>query len=123
MPEHGESLLNLSRLALRGKRSVPRQQFEVVMRIFKALVIAAAMLASPCALAADYRAGYREPRGYGAPAETYVRPAYVPYVPPVYYLPSPPQYVQDLRTGAPGRWVQLEPSLLDRLFGEFRDGY
>ena len=49
-------------------------------------------------------------------------PAYVPYVPPVYYLPSPPQYVQDLRTGAPGRWVQLQPSFLDRLFGT-RDGY
>ena len=92
------------------------------MRINTVLVIAATMLVSTSVLAADYRAGYREPRAY-APTESYARPAYVPYVPPVYYLPSPPQYVQDLRTGAPGRWVQLQPSLLDRLFGEFRDGY
>lgn len=84
----------------------------------KVLIIAAAMIASSGAVAADYGSRYHEPRVYSSPSA----PAYVPYVPPVYYLPSPPQYVQDLRTGAPGRWVQLQPSFLDRLFGP-GDGY
>jgi hypothetical protein len=81
-------------------------------------IIAAGMLVSSGAFAADYRSDYREPRV----ARVYAAPVYTPYVPPVYYLPSPPQYVQDLRTGAPGHWVQLQPSLLDRLFGP-GDGY
>jgi hypothetical protein len=72
--------------------------------------------------AADYRAEYRGPSRYSAPYDVYARPAYVPHVPPVYYLPSPPQYVQDLRTGGPGYWVQLKPTFLDRLLGE-RGGY
>ena len=86
------------------------------MRVCQVLIIVAGMTVSSTVLAADYR----EMPGYPT---TYARPAYVPYVPPVYYLPSPPQYVQDLRTGAPGRWVYLQPSFLDRLFGEFRGGY
>ncbi len=80
----------------------------------KVLIIAGGLIASSGAFAADYRSAYREPRALSA---VHAAPVYVPYVPPVYYLPSPPQYVQDLRTGAPGRWVQLEPSFLDRLFG------
>ena len=87
------------------------------MRLAVALIAAGAIYSTP-GFAADYRAGYYEPRAYSAP-----QAPYVPYVPPVYYLPSPPQYVQDLRTGAPGHWVQLQPSFLDRLFGEPRDGY
>jgi hypothetical protein len=84
----------------------------------KLLIIAAAIIASSAAVAADYRSQYYRPH---APPSPYA-PAYFPYVPPMYYLPSPPQYVQDLRTGAPGRWVQLQPTFLDRLFG-VRDGY
>ena len=96
--------------------------------MLKVLTVAGAMIVSPGAsssgalssgaLAADYRSQYYEPHS----SPYYAAQAYVPYVPPVYYLPSPPQYVQDLRTGAPGRWVQLQPSFLDRLFGT-RDGY
>jgi hypothetical protein len=85
----------------------------------KVLIIAGAMIVSPAASAADYRSQYYEPYGSSA---VHAAPAYVPYVPPVYYLPSPPQYVQDLRTGAPGRWVQLQPTFFDRLFG-VGDGY
>jgi hypothetical protein len=85
----------------------------------KVLIIAAAMIVSSGAEAADYRSPQYEPHGSPSPHATR---AYVPYAPPVYYLPSPPQYVQDLRTGAPGRWVQLQPSFLDRLFGT-GDGY
>ncbi|MES2197580.1 MAG: hypothetical protein V4517_24440 [Pseudomonadota bacterium] len=85
----------------------------------RVLIVAAAMIASSGAVAADYRSPYYEPHHSSA---VRAAPAYVPYVPPVYYLPSPPQYVQDLRTGAPGRWVQLQPSFLDRLFG-VGDGY
>ena len=91
------------------------------MRVYKALLIASGMTISPAVFAADYRA--EQPRAYGTPPALYAVPTYVPYVAPVYYMPSPPQYVQDLRTGAPGRWVQLKPSFLDRLFGEFRDQY
>jgi hypothetical protein len=90
------------------------------MAIGKALIVVGTMLAPSAAFAADYRA---EPGPRGYTSYYYARPAYVPYVPPVYYMPSPPQYVQDLRTGAPGHWVQLQPSFLDRLFGEPRDGY
>jgi hypothetical protein len=75
-------------------------------------------MASTSAFAADYRADSYEPRSYSSP-----RPVYTPRVPPVYYLPSPPQYVQDLRTGEPGHWVQLQPTLFERLFGEPRSGY
>lgn len=81
------------------------------------LIATVGMMASFPAFAADYRSQYHEPRAFSAPSRVYAEPVYTPYVPPVYYLPSPPQYVQDLRTGAPGRWVQLEPSFLDRLFG------
>lgn len=85
----------------------------------KVLIITAVMIASSAAVAADYRSGYDAPREFSS---SHPVPAYVPYVPPVYYLPSPPQYVQDLRTGAPGRWVQLQPTFFDRLFGP-GDGY
>lgn len=93
------------------------------MRILKALLIASGTMTSPHVFAADYRADYHEPRVYGSPAAVYAGPTYVPYVAPVYLMPSPPQFVQDLRTGAPGRWVQLKPTFLDRLLGEFREGY
>ena len=86
----------------------------------RVLIIAGAMIASSSAFAADYGARYHQPRV--SRSAVYAAPPYVPHVPPVYYLPSPPQYVQDLRTGAPGRWVQLQPSFLDRLFGP-GDGY
>jgi hypothetical protein len=88
------------------------------MRIAVVLVAAGAITASTAAFGADYRTESYEPRAYSSP-----RAVYVPYVPPVYYLPSPPQYVQDLRTGAPGHWVQLQPTFLDRLFGDLRNGY
>jgi hypothetical protein len=88
------------------------------MRVVVNLIVAGAVIASTSAFAADYRADSHEPRSYGL-----VRSVYTPYVPPVYYLPSPPQYVRDLRTGDPGHWVQLQPTLFDRLFGEPRNGY
>ena len=93
------------------------------MRIRQALLIAGGMIASSAVFAADYRADVYQARSRSSLPAIYATPAYAPYVPPLYYLPSPPQYVQDLRTGAPGRWVQIQPSFLDRLFGEFRDGY
>lgn len=93
------------------------------MRLCKALLIASGMMVSPAVFAADYRADHYESRAYSTPPAFYAGPTYVPYVAPVYHMPSPPQYVQDLRTGAPGQWVQLKPSFLDRLLGEFRDGY
>ena len=96
---------------------------EDIMRTYKALLITSGIIASSTAFAADYRAGYHEPRRYSTAPAIYAGPTYVPYVAPVYLMPSPPQYVQDLRTGAPGHWIQLKPSFLDRLFGEFRDGY
>jgi hypothetical protein len=86
----------------------------------RVLIVAVAMSASSAAVAADYHAQYREPRVISS--REYAAPMYAPYVPPMYYLPSPPQYVQDLRTGAPGRWVQLQPTFLDQLFGR-GDGY
>ena len=92
------------------------------MHMHRVLTITFVMLSWSPVFAADYRAGYYEPRSNEAPPLVYGRPAYVPYVPPVYYMPSPPQYVQDLRTGAPGHWVQLQPTFLDRLFGD-RNGY
>ena len=85
----------------------------------KVLLIATITVASSGAWAADYRS---QSDGFSPPLAVRTAPIYAPYVPPVYYLPSPPQYVQDLRTGAPGRWVQLQPSFLDRLFGT-GDGY
>lgn len=87
------------------------------MLIRKTLIVAAGMIVSSATFAADYYV----PRN--SPPVVYAAPAYVPYVPPVYYAPSPLQYVQDLRTGAPGHWVQLKPSLLDRIFGQLNDGY
>ena len=93
------------------------------MRVSKVLIIAGGMTAPLAATAADYRAAYHEPRVYSASPGVYAAPAYVPYVPPVTYLPSPPQYVQDMRTGYPGHWEQLKPSLMDQLFGRLGDGY
>lgn len=87
----------------------------------RVLIVAGAIIVSSSAFAADYGSRY-QPRVHASSSTAYAAPAYAPYVPPVYYLPSPPQYVQDLRTGAPGRWVQLQPSFLDRLFGP-GDGY
>jgi hypothetical protein len=88
----------------------------------RVLIVAGAMIVSSSAFAADYGSRYHQSHVYPSPSSGYAAPAYAPSVPPVYYLPSPPQYVQDLRTGAPGRWVQLQPSFLDRLFGP-GDGY
>jgi hypothetical protein len=89
------------------------------MRRSGTMITTAAIVASTSVFAADYRADYpHEPPMRSAP-----RALYTPYVPPVYYLPSPPQYVQDLRSGAPGHWVQLQPTLFERLFGEPRNGY
>jgi hypothetical protein len=70
---------------------------------------------STCALAADYptRREMLDP-----PRVVYVG---IPGPRPVLLVPSPPQYVQDSRTGWAG-WVVLQPSFMDRLFGE-RNGY
>ena len=64
-------------------------------------------------------ADYNTTRTYRDPP-----PVFVGIAPPrpVYLVASPPQYIQDLRTGQPGRWVVLQPSFFDRLFGE-RNGY
>lgn len=88
----------------------------------KLFIVAVGMIASSAAFAADYGSPYPERRAVSSRARVYAEPMYAPYVPPMYYLPSPPQYVQDLRTGAPGRWVQLQPTILDQLFGR-GDGY
>jgi hypothetical protein len=93
------------------------------MRAYQALLVASVTTISPTVFAADYPADHWGQRGYGTASTVYAAPTYVPYVAPVYLMPSPPQYVQDLRTGAPGHWVQLKPSFLDRLLGEFRDEY
>jgi hypothetical protein len=132
-PSYGELFFNFSRVAFVSWLVLYRVRMEAAMRIAEALIVAGATIASTTAVfAADYRADSYEPRGISPPAvyaaptvltAIQPRPMYVPYVPPMYYLPSPPHYVQDLRTGAPGHWVQLQPSFFDRLFGEFRDGY
>jgi hypothetical protein len=90
----------------------------VAMRVVVSLIVAGALTSSTSAFAADYRANFYEPRSYSS-----LRPVYTPYVPPLYYLPSPPQYVQDLRTGGPGHWVQLQPTWFERLFREPGNGY
>jgi hypothetical protein len=75
--------------------------------------LALAFVASSGASAADYRGAdyYPAPQPYG------IRPA-----PPMYIVAAPPHYVQDARTGRPGRWVVLQPTFWDRLFGD-RMGY
>lgn len=93
------------------------------MRTLRALIIAAGVAAPLAVSAADYPANCHGPGGQRHASNFCATPAYVPYVPPLYYLPSPPQYVRDLRAGGPGRWVQRQPSFFDRLFGAFQDGY
>jgi hypothetical protein len=83
------------------------------------ILIVASMLASTAAAAADYRSERRS-RGYGhRPHVVYAAPPYlgIRQVPPTYYVNAPPHYVQDLRFGGPGYWVQTQPPLLDQLFG------
>ena len=80
------------------------------MRVAPAFGVLCILAAAAPATAADY-GGYPPP-GFGG-----IRPP-----PPTYYVAAPPHYVQDLRTGRPGRWVVLQPTFLDRLLGE-RNGY
>lgn len=85
------------------------------MRLAGALGVAGVLIASGPGTAADYGRPV-----FHAPAPMVfsgIRPA-----PPLYYVAAPPQYVQDMRTGRPGRWVTLQPSFFDRVFGE-RNGY
>jgi uncharacterized LabA/DUF88 family protein len=113
-PPYCETFLNFFRLSV---FDLPRRAIwtGTHMRTVGTLITVAAIVASTSVFAADYP--------YEPPTPSVPRTLYRPYVPPVYYLPSPPQYVQDLRTGAPGHWVQLQPTLFERIFGEPRNGY
>lgn len=85
------------------------------MRLVPFLICIGIVATSTPALAADYR-----PRRVALdPPAIFVG---IPPPPPVFLVASPPQYVQDLRTGRAGYWVTLQPSFIDRLFGE-RNGY
>jgi hypothetical protein len=74
------------------------------------------VLVSTAAEAADYRDGpYRSRRSHA-----HVHPAYaIRQVPPTYYVNAPPHYVQDLRTGEPGYWVDNRRTWLDQIFGNY----
>jgi hypothetical protein len=102
---------------------VPVETGEGILVRSAHILIAASMLVSTAAGAADYRterhrSHARSPRvAYAAQPIMGIR-----QMPPLYYVNAPPHYVQDLRFGGPGYWVQNQPSLLDRLFGP-RDYY
>ena len=89
------------------------------MRILT-VAIATLLTTTAAASAADYREAPFRHRGPRAAAvlDTGIRPA-----PPLYILEAPPRYIQDTRTGAPGRWVVRQPGLLEQLFGLPGDGY
>ena len=86
------------------------------MRIFPFLKYIGILAITTPSLAADYRQSSQvalyPPIGYVG----------IPTPKPIYLVASPPQYVQDLRTGRPGYWITPQPSFFDRLFGE-RNGY
>ena len=82
------------------------------------LLIIATALCSTAASAADYRDGHQRSRGHRA--QHYAHPAYaIRQVPPTYYVNAPPHYVQDLRTGEPGMFVEHQRSFLDQLFPNY----
>ena len=87
------------------------------MRSVHLLIIASA-LCSTAASAADYRDAPYRARGHRA--HVYTHPAYaIRQVPPTYYVDAPPHYVQDLRTGEPGMFVENPRSFLDQLFPNY----
>ena len=82
------------------------------------IVFSAVMAMTASADAADYRDARhhaRRPVLY-VPIHSGIRPA-----PPLYIVAAPPRYVEDTRTGYPGRWVVTPPSLAERLFGTWPD--
>jgi len=94
----------------------PVRKVEIVVRSVKFLIIASALF-STAASAADYRDGY--PRRHRAHAH-YAHPAPAfRQVPPTYYVDAPPRYIQDLRTGEPGYWVDNRRTVLDQIFGNY----
>ena len=87
------------------------------MRSVHLLIIASALF-STAASAADYRDGHQRSRSHRA--QHYTHPAYaIRQVPPTYYVNAPPHYVQDLRTGEPGMFVEHQRSFLDQLFPNY----
>lgn len=84
------------------------------MRELGLLLLVGTVATSGSVSAADYRTGEVAP----APSVIFVG---IAPPRPLYLVASPPQYVRDLRTGQVS-WVTLQPSFLDRLFGE-RGGY
>ena len=85
------------------------------MRSVHLLIIASALV-STAASAADYRDGHRS-RGR---SHTYADATYpIRQVPPTYYVNARPNYVQDLRTGEPGYWVDHRCTWLDQFFGNY----
>ena len=87
------------------------------MRPVQMLVLASALW-STGAVAADYRDGSPRSRAYRAQAYAYPAPAFRA-VPPTYYVDAPPHYVQDLRAGEPGYWVDNRRTVLDQIFGNY----
>lgn len=82
------------------------------------LLIIATALCSTAASAADYRDAPYRSRSHRA--HVHAHPAYaIRQVPPTYYVNAPPHYVQDLRTGEPGMFVEHQRSWLDQLFPNY----
>jgi hypothetical protein len=87
------------------------------VRTFHLLIIASA-LCSTAASAADYRDGTYRARGHRA--HVHAHPSYaIRPVPPTYYVDAPAHYVQDLRTGEPGVFVENPRSWLDQIFPNY----
>lgn len=86
------------------------------MRVVSLLTCIGVFATSTAASSADY---YSSARPAFNPPVVFVG---IPPPKPIYLVASPPQYMQDLRTGRPGYWITPQRSFLDRLFGE-RDGY
>ena len=81
------------------------------------LLILAGVLASSSAFAADYRDGAYRSRAYRS---AYVQqPRGFRAVPPTYYVDAPPRFIQDVRTGEPGYWVDNRRTVLDEIFGNY----
>ena len=86
------------------------------MRSVHVLIIASALV-STAASAADYRDGHHRSRSR---SHAYTDATYpIRQVPPTYYVNARPNYVQDLRTGEPGYWVDHRRTWLDQIFGNY----
>jgi hypothetical protein len=115
-PAAGDRLRSLNLTDLSSGDPACSESGEIVVRSVKFLIIASALFSS-AATAADYRDAYprrhRTHAHYALPAPAFRQ------VPPTYYVDAPPRYIQDVRTGEPGYWVDNRRTLLDQIFGNY----